>query len=347
MTDTTAPTKTLLPHYYTDTAIYQQEQQGLLATTWQFAGHASQLKKAGDYFTFELAGERLFCMLGKDNQLRAFYNVCQHRAHHLLNGCGNARVISCPYHGWTYELSGKLRDAPNSDSVPGFDADTICLQQAAVDNFCGFIFVNLDKEAKPMDEWFPNVREELRAFVPHIEQLAPVHWVEIAEKCNWKLSIENHSECYHCVINHRTFATGVIKPNTYTIRDQGGYCLRHQTQCQNLEKMSYPIDVNANDYARQYSTWFLWPLFAYQVYPGNILNTYHWRPQGVNEVTVWRGWYTIDGEPSEIIDRLAQQDRETTVEEDIGLVESVQRGMASRGYVPGPLIIDPHCGLNS
>lgn len=333
--------------FYTRADIYRREQQGLLATTWQFAGHASQLRAAGDYFTFELAGERLFCLRGKDGKNRAFYNVCQHRAHHLLSGSGNARVLSCPYHGWTYADSGELLDAPGSKQLAGFDGSGICLQQAALEDFCGFLFVNLNKEAAPMDEWFPGVKNELREFVPNIDALAPLLWVEIPERCNWKLSVENHSECYHCVINHRAFAGGIIQPKTYAIRPQGGYCLRHTTRCQHLERMSYPVDLSANARAGEYSTWFLWPLFAYQVYPGNLLNTYHWRPRGAGEVTVWRGWYTPGGAACEMTERLARQDRETTVQEDIGLVESVQRGMASRGYAPGPLMADGDCGINS
>ena len=350
MTATPAPTgKPILalePAYYTDPDLYRREQRQLMATTWQFAGHACWVASPGDYFTFEIAGERLFCMRGKDGVVRAFYNVCQHRAHHLLAGRGNAKVICCPYHGWSYATSGELQGAPNSANVAGFNVDNICLQQAAVEDFCGFLFVNLDVNAKPMDDWFPNVRCELRDYVPHIDRLAPLQWVEIPEHCNWKLSVENHSECYHCVINHRAFVSGVIKPKTYAIRPQG-YCLRHTTECQQLDKMSYPVDLSANPRAGEYSTWFLWPMFAYQVYPGNVLNTYHWRPHAADEVTVWRGWYTIAGEPSDMIAQLARQDRETTVEEDIRLVESVQRGMASRGYRPGPLMVDDSCSVNS
>jgi len=83
------------------------------------------------------------------------------------------------------------------------------------------------------------------------------------------------------------------------------------------------------------------------VYPGNILNTYHWRAIDANHVVVWRGWYSVDGVADEKIEKLAQQDRETTVEEDIHLVESVQRGLSSRGYNPGPLVIDPNSGVKS
>ena len=197
-----------------------------------------------------------------------------------------------------------------------------------------------------MDHWFPNVRAELCAFVPQIDRLKPLEWVEIEENCNWKVSVENYSECYHCPINHPTFATGVIRPETYDIQPQG-YCLRHTTECQNLDRMTYEIDLASNDHAGDYSSWYLWPLFSFQVYPGNILNTYHWRAVDTDHVIVWRGWYTVDGVDSEVIRRLAVQDRSTTVEEDIYLVESVQRGLRSRGYKPGPLVVDPACGVNS
>ena len=100
-------------------------------------------------------------------------------------------------------------------------------------------------------------------------------------------------------------------------------------------------------YAGVYSSWFLWPMFSFQVYPGNMLNTYHWRAVDAGRVVVWRGWYSMDGAESEVVRQLAIQDRETTVAEDIGLVESVQRGLASRGYRPGPLVIDPGYGVNS
>ena len=340
-----APIRALDARYYTDPKIFQIEQQGLFARTWQFAGHASQLTAPGDYFAFDLAGESLFCIMGRDHTVRTFYNVCQHRAHQLVSGAGSTRVVVCPYHAWSYELTGQLRAAPNAKSVPGFDSASICLTEVRTEVFLGFIFVNLDPDADPMDTWFPNARTELESFVPHWSQLKPLEWVEIEERCNWKVSVENYSECYHCTLNHPTFATGVIRPETYDIQPQG-FCLRHTTECNSLEQMSYDIDSGfANN--DKYSSWFLWPMFSFQVYPGNLLNTYHWRAIDTEKVVVWRGWYSVDGIDDEVVRRMASQDRATTVEEDIHLVESVQRGMRSRGYVPGPLVVDPNCGVNS
>ena len=341
-------THALEARYYTDPAIFDAEMQGLLARTWQFALHAAQIPKAGDYATFEIAGQNLFAIRGRDEVVRTFYNVCQHRAHELVSGSGNTRVVVCPYHQWAYELTGGLRAGPNIKSVPGFERDTICLTQVQTEDFHGFLFVNLDDDAAPMDEWYPGVREEVAAYVPQIDRLAPLEWVECPEKCNWKVSVENYSECYHCPSNHPTFATGVVKPETYDIQPDtgGGYVLRHVTECQPPDQMSYPVDMSV-PHAGDYQSWFLWPMFSFQCYPGNVLNSYHWRVNDVDHCTVWRGWFAPDGAESKVIRALAVQDRETTVAEDIHLVESVQRGLRLRGYVPGPLVLDPGCGVMS
>ncbi len=340
-----SPIMSLDSRYYTDPKIFEIECHGLLAKTWQFACHSAEIAASGAYKVFEIAGESLFAVRGRDNNVRVFYNVCQHRGHQLLAGQGRAPTIVCPYHAWSYNLDGQLRGGPNIDVVDGFDISSVCLTEVKSENFLGFIFVNLDREAAPMDDWFPNSRAELAEWVPNWAELQPLEWVEVPEKCNWKVSVENYSECYHCALNHTTFSQGVVKPETYDIQPQGK-CLRHTTKCQNLENMTYDIQSGFAHYD-EYSSWFLWPMFSFQVYPGNVLNTYHWRAVDVDHVVVWRGWYIAGGSDTEAVHKLAVQDRDTTVAEDIQLVESVQRGLSSRGYRPGPLVIDPQGGVNS
>lgn len=341
----TVPVHSLAARYYTDPKVFAAEHSGLFARTWQFACHASAVPNPGDYLAFDVAGESLFAIRGRDNAIRVFYNVCQHRAHQLVTGSGTTRVVVCPYHAWTYELTGQLRGGPNISAVEGFDKSSICLTEVRAEEFLGFVFVNLDPDAQPMEEWFPNARSEIEEWVPNWSELRPLEWVEIPENCNWKVSVENYSECYHCSLNHPTFATGVVKPETYDIQPQGK-CLRHTTECQNLEAMTYEINSGFAHHD-EYSSWYLWPMFSFQVYPGNVLNTYHWRAVDADHVVVWRGWYSVGGADNETVRRLAVQDRATTVAEDIRLVESVQRGLRSRGYRPGPLVLDPKCGVNS
>jgi len=340
------PVRALAARYYTDQAIFDAEKERIFFRTWQFACHASKLRKPGDYTVFELFDQSLLLLCGADEEIRAFYNVCQHRAHELLSGDGNVPNIVCPYHAWTYGIDGRLKRARNSAKVADFDVSAICLSQVRVEDFCGFLFVNLDLNAEPLRDSFPGVEDQLRAFVPDIDRLVPVKWVPVAEKCNWKVTVENYNECYHCRIVHPTFANGVIDPASYNVMPQGR-CLRHTTRSANLDSMTYQIDATANPHATDYSSWFLWPAFSFQVYPGNLLNTYHWRPLGPASTMVYRGWFAPEGAPSETVLKLAEQDRDTTVAEDVSLVESVQRGLMSDGYRAGPLVIDPQFGVDS
>ena len=173
---------TLDPAYYTSDAIYQQECAGLFMRAWQYAGHASQAPNPGDYFTFEIAGQRLFCIRNYDNVLLTFYNVCPHCAHELVKGQGHCdKAIVCPYHAWTYRLDGSLLRGPNTEVIPVQARDSICLTSVHTQEFCGFIFVNLDDEAEPMGVWFPEVETQLRNFVPNIDALKPIETISVSE----------------------------------------------------------------------------------------------------------------------------------------------------------------------
>lgn len=345
--DRLSPISALDPRYYTDPDVYIEERERVFFRSWQYAGHITQLARPGSYFTFSILDQDLFCVQGRDGEARCFYNVCQHRAHRLVQGEGRKHLLTCPYHAWAYDLTGALRSAPNEGAVAGFDKSKICLTSVRLENFNGFLFVNLDPDAAPMSDWYGNAAAEIREYVPQIDRLYPVYRTEVEEACNWKVSVENYSECYHCSLNHPTFSNGVIDPSKYNIVPEEKRVLRHYTVAAAAEGMTYAIDRDATPHAGDYGSWFLWPMFSFQVYPGNVLNTYLWRATAPDRVSVIRGWYTVDGVESPEVEQLANQDSSTTVAEDVTLVESVQRGLNSRGYRPGPLVIDPNFGLNS
>lgn len=117
-------------------------------------------------------------------------------------------------------------------------------------------------------------------------------------------------------------------------------------ECQNLECMIYEIDLSLNEYVGDYLFWFLWLLFFFQVYFGNILNIYYWWLVDVDYVVVWCGWYMVDGVDSEVVCCFVVQDCFMIVEEDIYLVELVQWGLKSCGYMFGLLVLDFVCGVN-
>ncbi len=338
----TAPQRAMAPEVYLDPAVFAAERDAVLARSWQYACHASELADPGDFVAFEVAGEPLFTLRGRDGVARTFYNVCMHRGHELVAGRGSRKLLVCPYHAWSYQLDGRLHRAPHAaDDV---DLDGICLTPVPTEDFLGFVFVNLDTAAPAMDELFPGVRGALREFLPGIEAMRPLERRSFVAEANWKAAVENYNECYHCRHVHKSFSKGVVLPDSYTIRPVGR-CLRHEAEA--APDQYYPIDHAASPHAAEYSSFYLWPLFSFQVYPGPVLNTFCWRPKAVDRTPFFREWFTPGGADNEVVRSVAKEDAETTVAEDLALLASVQRGMASRGYRPGPLIIDPEMGVNS
>ena len=120
---------TLPARYYTDPAVFEREKEEIFFKSWQYVGPASEVAQPGDYMTTTIVDQGVFAIRGRDGELRAFYNVCQHRAHELLQGKGNVKaVITCPYHAWAYAPDGALRTARNCEAVAGFDKKDFSLQ---------------------------------------------------------------------------------------------------------------------------------------------------------------------------------------------------------------------------
>src|SRR5690348_10306423 len=141
---------TLESKYYVDPAILPRERERIFARTWQCVGYAEQVASAGQYFTFDLAGEPLLIVRGADGVLRGFYNVCRHRAGPPAEGCGTRKAFRCGYHGWTYALDGKLLNAPEMEGVVDFDHERFGLAPVNVGEWGGLIFANLSEQPEPL-----------------------------------------------------------------------------------------------------------------------------------------------------------------------------------------------------
>ncbi len=338
---------TLDARYYTSTEIFAAAREKVFFNSWQFVCHESQVAAVGDYWAFSLFDQDLFIARGKDNQLRCFYNVCKHRGHTLVEGSGNKRVVVCPYHAWTYELSGELRGAPGTKGLAGLDLSGICLTEVALDTLFGFVFINMNPAPASLATTFPGVAEDILALCPDIAERKHANSVAIEKQANWLVAVENYNECYHCKHVHPTFASGVIDPGSYNIypfvQSDGTAvrCLRHAAKAQTSQEAWY--DTSGSDYG----SFYLWPAFSLQIYPSGVVNSYHWRPLAVDRTEVHRGWYSNSGQIDEVINRVITLDRQTTVAEDAELVKNVQRGLNSRGYRPGPLVLNPEQGIES
>ncbi|MEL6265680.1 MAG: aromatic ring-hydroxylating dioxygenase subunit alpha [Pseudomonadota bacterium] len=330
------------PRFYTDPGVYAAACRRVFEPAWHYACHVSAVPETGDYVAFTLMDQDLFVVRGRGGELRCFFNVCQHRGHTLVEGTGRARVLVCPYHAWAYELDGRLRGAPATKRSPGFRKSGICLTEVRLEVFLGFVFVSLDPGAAAMDTLYPGVREAALALCPDLESRRLAHEHEAVEGCNWLIAVENYNECYHCGHVHKSFADGVIEPGSYDIQPFGaGRVLRHSSRAAAGTGAWY--DTSGSDYG----SFYLFPLFSLQIYPGGVVNTYYWRPTAHDDTVVHRGWFSRDGVVDDQLQTVIDLDRETTFAEDLALVRRVQRGLSSRGYRPGPLVLSPDGGIDS
>src|SRR5215831_8683624 len=171
---------------YTDPAWFAVDQQEILKKSWQWVCHAEKVRAPGTYTTTQVAGYPIAIVRDQQGTLRAFYNVCQHRAHPVLQGEGTISRIVCPYHAWRYRLDGQLAGAPNTADLKNFSLTDIRLSEIKVEEFCGFIFVNLDPSALPLRQLSGALESEIRHWAPDIDQLMFGHRLTYDVKSNWK-----------------------------------------------------------------------------------------------------------------------------------------------------------------
>ena len=207
---------------YTDAKWYAADQEAIIARTWQWVCHVEKVREPGSYATIDIAGRPIAIVRDRDGALRAFYNVCKHRAHHLLSGHGQTTRIMCPYHAWVYRLDGQLIRAPHTEPLESFDTQDICLDQVQVEAFCGFIYVNLDPTARSLAELSGDLDLEIKHWAPDIDQLTFGHRLTYDIQSNWKNVVDNFLECYHCPTAHKDFCT-LVDMDTYKVTTHGIY----------------------------------------------------------------------------------------------------------------------------
>jgi len=329
---------TMPARIYFDPDFLADENRQIFWKSWVFAGHVSELRKPGDFITAEFAGQRLFVIRSADGQLKSFFNVCQHRGHSLLRGKGTARTpIVCPYHAWAYDHNGGLVAARNCDHVIGFEKADFALPAIRVEEFCGFVFVNLDPDARPMGEVYPGAAEALLRFCPAATSLKPDPKVLFDIKGNWKNVGDNLLECYHCSTAHKAFVD-LVKMDTYEVETHEFWSIQHGS-CR-PDNTAYKFDGDgANE---RFMTLFMWPNMAFVGLPATGgINVFTFHPLDA-ELTHQDFTYYRPGDKLTKTERASFEYFEKVLgPEDVDLVEDVQRGLSSLAYHQGRIMVDP------
>ena len=330
---------TLPARFYIDPEIYEAERDAIFYRCWYYAGHTSQVASPGAFITCTIHQQNVFIIRDRSDELRAFYNVCQHRGHELLAGAGRTNVITCPYHAWAYDFDGTLKAARNTEDVPGFDKCDFALKPVRVETFCGMVFINLDADAEPLKDQTGDLEAEIREYCPSVDTLAFAQRDTYDVVSNWKVMVDNFLECYHCHTAHRDFVD-LVDMDSYRTKTHGIYSSQVSGAARSTENSAYTFKKGEVDFG--YAGWFLWPNLTIWAYPGDPnLSVLQMVPAGPERTIEYQDWFVPEGNVSAQLKDAMDYQKDVLQPEDIALCESVQRGLQSRGYNQGRFVVDP------
>jgi glycine betaine catabolism A len=342
---TIAPS-TLPREYYTSDQIYAEEMERIFGEHWVCVGRDAQLSEPGEYLVQSVGGESVLIVRGRDHLTRAFHNVCRHRGSPLCteaSGC-LSRSIVCPYHAWAYSLEGRLIGAPHMREVEGFDAAEQPLRPVALESWNGFLFVNLAASPEPLESLFAAFSEAVRPW--GLERLRPARRIQYEVRANWKLLVENYSDCYHCRAVHpelnalSDYRNGIddVEEGLFL----GGYMWMNEegTSLSMSGNRCGPLLVDGERRNRVYY-YSLFPNLLLSLGPDYVMSHILWplAPDRTQVICEWLFDPAAFSEPAyNPEDAVEFWDR--TNRQDWRLCEMTQRGVSSRSYIPGPACLE-------
>jgi len=179
---------TLPADLYFSPRIYQLEQEKIFGKKWYYVGHISQLNEPGSYFTVEIAEQPLVILYDRAGHLKAFYNICTHRAGPVALGSGHCHRLTCLYHAWSFDLDGNLRGTPDMDTAESFDLAAHALKSVKVETWESFIFVNLDPNSDTLQVQLGELPELFQRY--RLQDWVRVHSVDYWTDTNWNFNVE-------------------------------------------------------------------------------------------------------------------------------------------------------------
>ena len=306
--------------WYLEPSFLEAEKRGVFHNHWIYLGAASELEKPGDFVTYQVVDQPVVVTKADDGELRAFYNVCRHHAACVAQGKGNAEVLTCPYHGWAYRLDGSLRRAPRLGQLSNFDVKEFGLVPVALEVWGGLIFVHFGKPRQSVGEYYTGIEKFLST-----EDLVALRYVgrkEYLLECNWKVFSDNYLDGgYHVEYLHPNLASQLDLDKYETLVEQ-----HFSIQRCGSDGESERLGTGAV-YA------YLFPNLMINRY-GNILDINLVLPLGTDRCLVVFDFFFAPECHDEFIQTSLASSHQVQLE-DVGICESVQRGLRSRGYDKG------------
>jgi len=330
---------TLPASWYRAETIFELEREEIFYRTWQYQCAANDLKNAGDFYCGSVGDQEIFIVRARDGELRAFYNVCSHRAHPLLEGSGNTPLIVCPYHQWCYRTDGRFQGARGKQTLKDWSPENADLKPVRLENYAGLLFVNLDDSAPSLAGQARALRAHIEEACPNLESLYRTTRLERTVEANWKTVIDNNHECYHCAVNHPELMELVDYRSRAKWSDDG-ITFSHGVEGDGMVK--HAAYMLSSGVAQQGSLFgFIWPNTIPLFFPGPVsLVLFQVIPLTAETTRVRHDFYFSNSQLNEQEQALVDWIDKVLVPEDMTLCESVQRGLRSRGYRQGKFVVN-------
>jgi choline monooxygenase len=330
---------TIPASWYTDQMLYQLEMRTVFAHSWQLVCRIDQLSKPGQYVTSEIAGEPIVVVRGNDDILRGFFNVCRHHAAAVMTEPeGTANQLRCPYHGWTYSLSGELKGTPDFAGVCDFDRSANSLVPVEMGVWEQWVFVRVEGNETLESFLGANLIDQMRLL-----KFANLQWLErrhYAFDCNWKVFVDNYLDGgYHVPHLHKGLDS-VLDYSNYLIENGEHFCLQWSPLVsEGAEEQTGAVRKGER-------------ALYYWIYPNLMINSYQGAmdtnlviPRGVDKTEVIFDFYFPDtSAAARERNRQSIEVGQRIQDEDVAICKSVQRGLRSRAYTAGRLSVRREAG---
>ena len=331
--------------FYTSPDIFQREMDTIFMREWLCVGRLEEFEKPGDYHALRIAGEPLVVCRGGDGVLRAFRNLCQHRGVEVAVGQGNTSRFVCRYHAWTYATDGRLTGAPHNSEVSGFDFNSCRLPAIALDTWGGYVFVNFDPACRPLADCLDEdgVREFAAFLQPENTRTSDKFEFEVP--CNWKFVPENLMDMYHVGVIHKASFGAHFPVNDFRFNLSGrGYNAVYEslTMAPNGVTLFGPMPWLEGKVSDKFActTWIRPTMNLFGRH--DLIQPWVAMPLAVDRtrITIYTqlpdGFFDLPGFAEK--NRIYADFIRLVATEDEAMLESLQTGVKSRGYAPGPTV---------
>jgi choline monooxygenase len=327
---------------------YQREVDGLFRKDWLCVGRAEQVPNPGDFFSIEFVGQPLIVVRDESNQVRVHSAICRHRGAIITEDQGKCRAFVCPYHSWTYSLSGKLVSTPGNPppmaGCEGFRPADFGLTPIRAEQWAGFIFVTFNEDAPPLMTWLGDLPEFLAAYDLENMQWTNKDTYEVA--CNWKVWLENAFENYHAMTIHRKHMDPQNPQNWSFERTQGPWEAMYSKR--SIVAYSGLPPIPGLDDRQAGGLFHIWVQPSVQIIlTSSYMKFRQYLPEGPQKLRLYENWAfprstVARSDFGQIVGPAYYEKYSQIVKEDLGINPNVQRAMASGAYRPGRLSLEEY-----